>query len=587
MRPAKNIERYIQNIYTKKLQVTTTTNFNERVLANLMNTLEEQKTKTSNKIQPNIWRIIMKSLFTKFTVAAGIIIIVLSGLNYFGSSSIAWADVVEKFRTVSFYSVSIFLQEDIDSELQKIELWMNRKGQARAYSGTQVIFGNKGNVTNAFDIELGTTVEPQYRPTFFLKKLSTSDEFSLETILTTIFEGKIEDLKPLINTDAVISQDIVVFDIQPHDNEFWVRIWALRESKLPVRIKAWDPSDGDSFEAFFEYSKEQEDDFFDPDSFEALMQSHDVMSRVKAIYAFYKDPGGKSILPEDIIKNTGYHMPEVKQTGMTDDGVFWVISEKASNRMSIGLTFYGFSNIKDDLGRTYYDTFTDTEDNNDTCLNFFVPEDFPFDQRKPSKVTLICETPKIYPDRKSELVGTIELTQWDENTKCPNISGEGYKDSLYFKIFLADSLSDEDTDRLNRLLATIPKWSEQPDNLSLHAFWIRIANRQKKFDEVIEIGQAFSSLLFENPDRLPRSLFKEYLTALAYTNQLDEAKKLFNRIESVAQFLPMKDDRNYGLYLSATASRLSKEAGLSVEQINEILSVDIENDSRFKNFPDY
>lgn len=94
-------------------------------------------------------------------------------------------------------------------------------------------------------------------------------------------------------------------------------------------------------------------------------------------------------------------------------------------------------------------------------------------------------------------------------------------------------------------------------------------------------------MLFENPDRLPRSLFKEYLTALAYTNQLDEAKKLFNRIESVAQFLPMKDDRNYGLYLSATASRLSKEAGLSVEQINEILSVDIENDSRFKNFPDY
>lgn len=86
MRPAKNIEKYVQNIYTNKLQVTTTTNFNERVLANLMNTLEEQKTKTSTTIQPNVWRIIMNNRITKFAVAAVILAAVVLSITIFDNT---------------------------------------------------------------------------------------------------------------------------------------------------------------------------------------------------------------------------------------------------------------------------------------------------------------------------------------------------------------------------------------------------------------------------------------------------------------------------------------------------------------------
>jgi len=57
----------------------------------------------------------------------------------------------------------------------------------------------------------------------------------------------------------------VVFDVELPGTPEWVRIWALRESRLPVRIRVWDPRDGETTDAVFEYSREQADEFFDPE----------------------------------------------------------------------------------------------------------------------------------------------------------------------------------------------------------------------------------------------------------------------------------------------------------------------------------
>ncbi|MHC4356896.1 MAG: hypothetical protein ACYS0H_29705, partial [Planctomycetota bacterium] len=96
MRPARDTERHIRNVYADGLKVTTSADLDKRVLNNVMETLDELEKKESAAIEPNIWRLIMKSRVAKLTAAAVIIIAVTLGMfEFLGPSSMAWADVVE------------------------------------------------------------------------------------------------------------------------------------------------------------------------------------------------------------------------------------------------------------------------------------------------------------------------------------------------------------------------------------------------------------------------------------------------------------------------------------------------------------
>ena len=96
MRPAKDTERHIRNVYADGLKVTTRADLDKRVLNNVMETLDELEKKESAVIEPNIWRLVMRTRVAKLAAAAVIIIAVTLGMSEFlGPSSIAWADVVE------------------------------------------------------------------------------------------------------------------------------------------------------------------------------------------------------------------------------------------------------------------------------------------------------------------------------------------------------------------------------------------------------------------------------------------------------------------------------------------------------------
>jgi len=86
MRSVKKIEKYVQNIYTNKFQVTMTNNFDERVISNIMNTVEEPKTKMSTTNQTNIWRIIMNNRITKFAAAAVVLAAVVLSITIFDNT---------------------------------------------------------------------------------------------------------------------------------------------------------------------------------------------------------------------------------------------------------------------------------------------------------------------------------------------------------------------------------------------------------------------------------------------------------------------------------------------------------------------
>jgi len=283
-----------------KSEAKTAAEADNRILAGAREHLEKLREKNQVAGGARVWRIILKSPIAKLAAAAIIVIAAFIGIHQFFGSSVAWADVVEKFRSVPFFGVSIYIKQDAVSEPKQMELWMSRAGKTRLRVGTQVVFGRHGEISGSFDIRTRARVEVDEQAAFFLRKVGEADEFSLDSIIRVMFGGTMQDVTPLINPDAVISQDLVVFDVEMPGTPEWVRIWALRESRLPVRIRVWDPRDGETTDAVFEYSREQADEFFDPDAFENLLGTERADSHMNLAYAFLKDPGGKTITPEDL-----------------------------------------------------------------------------------------------------------------------------------------------------------------------------------------------------------------------------------------------------------------------------------------------
>jgi hypothetical protein len=81
MRPTDNIHKLI-----KKLNVKAGPELDSRIHDDISKALAEPKQTQPALIQPNIWRIIMKSRITKFVTAAVIIVAVLIGINQFTGS---------------------------------------------------------------------------------------------------------------------------------------------------------------------------------------------------------------------------------------------------------------------------------------------------------------------------------------------------------------------------------------------------------------------------------------------------------------------------------------------------------------------
>ena len=74
MKKAKSTEKHIREVYANKLQVTTNSNLDKRVLANSMNVLEKLKNIRSANPQLGIWSTVARSKIAQIAVAAVIII---------------------------------------------------------------------------------------------------------------------------------------------------------------------------------------------------------------------------------------------------------------------------------------------------------------------------------------------------------------------------------------------------------------------------------------------------------------------------------------------------------------------------------
>jgi len=297
MKPQDNMEQFARgaSIHTNDAR-------NERILHEMHEAYAHSAPPSVSVPRLGYWDLIFENRLARLAAAAVILLALGTLVGQLGGmlagSSVAWADVTQRFQSVHFFYTSIYVKEDALARPRQFELWMGEGGSARMRVGSQVIFGRDGQVTRAFDIRQRCETEADEMAADIVR-LATPGEFSLDTVIQSISAGKLIDVTPAANTRAAIEEDLVVFDAQSRISPGWVRIYALRESKLPVGLRIWDPAEGFSVDALITYAKEQPDVFFDAEAF-AEKLAEEGNNETSLAYMFLKDPGGQVITPTDL-----------------------------------------------------------------------------------------------------------------------------------------------------------------------------------------------------------------------------------------------------------------------------------------------
>lgn len=188
-----------------------------------------------------------------------------------------WADVVEKFGAVHGLQADIYIEERAGGDPVHIALWMGQGGLTRMHAGHEISFGRQGRIVDSFLLE-DEPLSPRIAAARnivrgFVEAVGAADAFSLETLIA-VLPGSTGELRVLESQATAPSHDLIVFDMAGEREALQVRIWALRRSRLPVRVLFRDPASGERVDVTLSYTDIQPGVFFDPLRFgEALDQS--------------------------------------------------------------------------------------------------------------------------------------------------------------------------------------------------------------------------------------------------------------------------------------------------------------------------
>ena len=551
-----------------------------------------------------------------FQIAAGILIII--GLffafapRFKGTNSVAWADVVKTFKGIAFFNASVYIKEDATNEPVQIEIWRNSQKKGRIRVDSQVLFADGGQVIAGYAIN-GTLRKidiPEYNENgmAMAQKLFTFQDFSLDTVLAAfgVDQQRLEDTTPLINPAAMISKDLLVFDLQSTFSPEWLRIWVLRESKLPVRIRSWDPRDGDCVDVVMSYSAEQSPEFFDPDAYEQYLldvqQGSADGGRANLAYALLEDPGHKDYTPQDLFEKakaenaqtapnsddiSGFHLPVVEQAGITEYGAVWVVASKSLNRRPDGNTFYGFSDISDDLGRNYREIHSIWRID-DISVNVFVPEDYPLDPARPAELTLRCATEATGPYEKEVLIGTVPLENWKTNTIWPQDRLEYSEPETMLRQAWSKTDQRPVCENILSLVEIID--TDGSHQHEIEKVKLRMLIKEKKYSDAAKMAETLLPAEYEifktagqNADYYD---FYDYIVAFAANGDVQQAADLFRELKQLKTDLS-KYSPNAQKHLSERLARQLEgsqlynlirplfDAGLNVDQVNKIVGFDV------------
>lgn len=351
----------------------------------------------------------------------------------------SWAQVAEKFRNLKFFNATVFFTSNVGQSPEKIDLWVAQDHRLRAHYRGLIFFGSEGQITKIVSADSGTEIpidelkfelRTQYGdsdtyPALTLlrgiARFSEEPEFSIDHLLLLI-SGKREQLQPTLNTDGSTFSDLQVFDFSTKSRPEWVRLWALKKSDLPLRVRVWDPCDGGQTDLIFDYANQMPEDAFDSGKVQSALQKKQGIAN--RLYALLPDSGGQPNTPEQLFSLHGYHLPEIDTVGRTPEGVIWILSRNAENRRSDGERIVGWGLLSDNLGQTYTRRLIGWLADDNTLLEYFVPNNLGTTFIPPTNYTLTCtDTPDtLMPSANSgKSIGSVQLNAWHETPTIPDL----------------------------------------------------------------------------------------------------------------------------------------------------------------------
>lgn len=395
--------------------------------------LREQSASTKSPRRPLLW------FWAGASLSGGIVLAALA-IAFLFSPAPSWAQVAERFRSLKFFNATVFYTENSSQAPEKIDLWVAQDRRMRAHYRGLIFFGSEGRLTKVISAEKGTEIpleDLQYQlrgrdgttnplPALTLvrgiARFSEEPNFSIDRLLG-LLSGKREQLQPTPNTDVITTSDLQVFDFTGKNNPEWVRLWALKKSELPVRLRIWDPCDGGQTDLVFDYATQMPEAAFEPDRVQTALQEK--QGTANRLYALLPDSGGQPITPEHLFAIRGYHLPEIDTVGRTPEGVVWVLSRNVENRRPDGERIYGWNQLSDNLGQMYTHRVIGWLTENNTLLEYFVPDNLDSNFRLPTSYTLAChDTPSSLSQTNrtpGKIIGSVAVSDWLETAAIPDL----------------------------------------------------------------------------------------------------------------------------------------------------------------------
>jgi outer membrane lipoprotein-sorting protein len=242
MKPAENIERLIKNV-----DIGTNAETDKAVLDDVLEALEESKKKEPAVIEPNRWRIIMKSKITKLAAAAAIIIVVLILMHQLGGSveSVAFADVVQPLLTIetgSFKMTINVINSGLDwincgdEPVQTIEVLFSGPSRTRWNIPTgEVLVANmqEGKVMILLPAKKEAAVMQVGPPGVIQRHNRFNKVLELRRLIQYALETEDESVE-FLGEQEIDGVTAIGYRITGHGD---ITIWANAKTKLPIQIE--------------------------------------------------------------------------------------------------------------------------------------------------------------------------------------------------------------------------------------------------------------------------------------------------------------------------------------------------------------
>ncbi len=439
---------------------------------NLAKALSAQAPRVARPRRPLLWFWAGVSLSGSVALAAIVFTLIFSPAP-------TWAQVAERFRNLRFFNATVFFTESSDQQPEKIDLWVAQNHQLRAHYRGLIFFGAEGRITKVISAEKGDEV-PLDDIKFRLRsrdgttdsssalalvrgiaRLGQKPEFSLDQLLLLV-SGKREELRLTPNTDTNTADEMQVFDFAGKKNPEWMRMWVLKKSQLPVRLRVWDPCDGGQTDLLFDYATQMPEDAFDSVKVQAALREK--QGATNRLYTLLPDSGGQPITPEQLFATRGYHLPDVDSVGRTPEGVVWVLSRNVENRRPDGERVFGWSQLTDNLGQEYTHRVIGWMASDDALLEYFVPNKPSKGLKQPGSYQLICnDTPAtLLPgdEHSGKSIGTLVISHWRETTTIPDLLRTSQNQinghTNWLLVTMDDAAEQQDWSKFEEAAAAIP-----------------------------------------------------------------------------------------------------------------------------------